>query len=288
MRALVLGAQGQVGRALLAQAPDGCLVEAADRTVIDLGGGPEAIERALDKARPDVVINAAAYTAVDAAETDAEAARRVNGDGVGHLARATSARGVRLLHISTDFVFDGAAGRPYTPDDAPRPLNVYGETKLDGERQAIAAAPDTLVVRTSWVYAVDGKNFLRTMLRLMAERDTVRVVSDQIGTPTSATSLARALWALAPTALRGVHHFTDAGVASWYDFAQAIAEEGHARGLLARLPTVTPILTTDFPTPARRPSYSVLDKTSAWTALGHPAAHWRHELRSAIHEMEMA
>jgi dTDP-4-dehydrorhamnose reductase len=188
--------------------------------------------------------------------------------------------------VSTDFVFDGAQNRAYRPDDPTGPLGVYGASKLAGEAAVLEAAPDALILRTSWVYSPHGGNFLKTMLRLMAERGAVRVVADQIGTPTSATTLADALWRLALAGAAGVHHFTDAGVASWYDFAQAIGEEGARAGRLRAEPIVTPIATAEYPTAAHRPAFSVLDKTSAWAILGGPGAHWRAALREVVGRLE--
>ena len=195
----------------------------------------------------------------------------------------------RLIQISTDFVFDGAASTPYLPDAATNPLGVYGRTKLEGETFARGAALSS-VIRTAWVYAAEGSNFVHTMLRLMGSRDEVRVVADQIGTPTHAAGLARAIWALVTVegsgGLRGhkLLHWTDAGVASWYDFAVAIQEEALALGLLERAVPVVSIATQDYPTPARRPAYSVLDKSATWAITG-PARHWRVELRECLAEI---
>jgi len=219
---------------------------------------------------------------VDKAQSEAGEAARINGEGPGYLAAAAAAIGARFIHVSTDFVFDGASGVPYAPDHPAAPLGVYGATKLAGERAVQAAYPGALIVRTAWVYGDTGHNFVRTMLRLMAERDEVRVVADQIGTPTYATGLARALWALDAAGARGVHHWTDSGAASWYDFAVAIQEEAHAIGLLKRTVPVVPIATCDYPTPARRPSYSILDKSAAVALVGAPAPHWRVHLREML------
>ena len=192
------------------------------------------------------------------------------------------ARGIRLVHISTDFVFDGTLGRPYRPDDAPNPLGVYGATKLAGEQAVTTADPSALIVRTAWVHGPTGANFVATMLRLMAERERLGIVADQIGTPTHADGLADALWRLAAGDARGIVHHTDAGVASWYDFAVAIREEALALGLLDRAAEVMPIATADYPTPARRPGIAVLDKTSGWAAAGIAPLHWRDGLRRAL------
>jgi dTDP-4-dehydrorhamnose reductase len=189
------------------------------------------------------------------------------------------------VHISTDFVFNGASGTPYRPGDAADPQSVYGATKLQGEQAATEADPHALIVRTAWVHAATGANFVRTMLRLMADRDRLTIVSDQVGTPTYAPSLARGLWSLAKADASGIHHFTDAGVASWYDFAVAIHEEAAGLGLLQRPVDIVPIPSTNYPTPARRPAFSVLDKSATWSALGGPAPHWRVNLRACLEEI---
>jgi dTDP-4-dehydrorhamnose reductase len=235
---------------------------------------------------PDVILNAAAYTAVDRAESEPELAHRVNGAGPRHLALAAREAGARLIHISTDFVFDGQAGVPYRPDAPTNPLGVYGLTKREGEKAVLETLPEhSVILRTAWVYASWSHNFLRTMLRIMDAKGSVRVVADQIGTPTSARSLAETLWKLVEMPqVVGLHHWTDAGVASWYDFAVAIAEEAaHLRLLPANI-TVTPIATHEYPTPARRPSYSVLDTTSLVT-LGIVPLHWRKRLRAVLGEL---
>jgi dTDP-4-dehydrorhamnose reductase len=235
---------------------------------------------------PDVIINAAAYTAVDRAESEPELARRVNADGPRHLAAAARAQGARFIHLSTDFVFDGAASVPYRPEAATNPLSVYGVTKLAGERAVIEELPErSVVLRTAWVYAAEGSNFVRTMLRVMKASGSVRVVADQVGTPTSARSLAETLWQIVGMPeINGIHHWTDAGVASWYDFAVAIAEEGVRLGLVGDGISVAPITTQEYPTPARRPSYSVLDKTTL-TSRGIAQLHWRKRLCSVLGEI---
>ena len=284
-RALVLGAGGQLGTELRRTAPPEWDVVYCTRAEADLAA-PESVARAIDTARPTVVINAAAYTAVDQAEREPAAARAVNATGVAALATHVRDAGARLVHVSTDFVFDGAGSRPYTPHDPAEPAGVYGATKREGEEAVLATLEESAtVLRTAWLYASHGRNFALTMLRLMRERDEVRVVADQVGTPTWARPLADACWRAASShVVHGVHHWTDAGVASWYDFAVAIQEEALALGLLDRVAAVRPIRTSDFPTPARRPSYSVLDKTATWAVLG-PAAHWRVALRSMLGEM---
>ncbi|GAA0569630.1 dTDP-4-dehydrorhamnose reductase [Rhizomicrobium electricum] len=279
MKALIIGANGQLGRGLAAAVPEGAEAVAPPEAECNLTD-PDQVQGWLDRVRPDVVFNAAAYTAVDAAEQDEAAAERVNAAAVGALAEAAVRVGACLVHVSTDFVFDGVLGRPYAPDDAPNPLSVYGRTKLAGERLALTH-PRNLVVRTAWVYDETGRNFVRTMLRLMAERDRLAVVADQIGTPTYARDLAAALWALAGQGASGVFHFTNEGVASWYDFAVAIREEGLAAGALKKAAMVVPIGTKDYPTPARRPAFSVLDKSKSHAAIG-VGRHWREALREMM------
>jgi dTDP-4-dehydrorhamnose reductase len=286
VRVLVTGAGGQVGRALTSQAPTGIDVLGWGHKDLDIADAG-AVNDAVRRHTPDVIINAAAYTAVDRAESEQDLARKINVDGARHLAAAARARGARLIHISTDFVFDGTASVPYKADAATNPLSVYGVTKRDGERAVLAEQPErSVVLRTAWVYAAEGNNFVRTMLRVMKANGSVRVVADQVGTPTAARSLAEAIWKIvAQPEIEGIHHWTDAGVASWYDFAVAIAEEGAELGLVGRDVTVTPIATHEYPTPARRPSYSVLDKASL-TSKGFTPIHWRKHLREVLKEMK--
>jgi dTDP-4-dehydrorhamnose reductase len=281
LKAIILGAGGQVGKALAETAPAGVTVMSWDRSNLDLRNLSVLRERIME-AQPDLIFNAAAYTAVDLAEREVELAQRVNGEAPGAIAQAAVRVGAKLVHISTDFVFDGLASTPRTPSDPVGPLSVYGKSKLAGEISVQTDAPDSLIVRTAWVYDPTGRNFVNTMLRLMRERDRISVVADQIGTPTYAPSLAQALWLLAHKGLKGILHYTDAGTASWYDFAVAIAEEGYAAGLLNSPLLVAPIGTRDYPTPAPRPMFSVLDKTATYDILGGPAPHWRVNLRSNI------
>jgi dTDP-4-dehydrorhamnose reductase len=281
MKVLIVGGKGQLGRGLAATAPAEADIVSHDIDTLDIGDAA-ALRACVSEVKPAILFNAAAYTAVDKAESEEALALVVNGTAVGTLAEAARSVGARFVHVSTDFVFDGTSGIPYRPDAAPNPVSAYGRTKLAGEQ---AAGPDALVVRTAWVYAPTGGNFVRTMLRLMSERPEVRVVADQIGTPTYAPDLARALWMLAGRGVTGIHHYTDAGAASWYDFAVAIQEEALAIGLLDTAVPVIPIATSDYPTPARRPHYSVLDKTSAYAALGGPAPHWRSNLRMMLREI---
>ena len=283
MKALVTGAGGQLGRALVARAPQGVELVAAGSGELDISDRM-AVLAFVGRERPDLILNAAAYTAVDLAESDAGRAEAVNGAGVANLVAAAEAAGARVAHVSTDFVFDGSASRPYAPEAPTAPLGVYGATKLAGERHL---RPADLCVRTAWVYAAEGRNFVRTMLRLMAERAELGVVADQIGSPTNADDLADALWRLALEGHAGMFHFTGSGIASWYDFAVAIRDEGVASGLLAGTAArIDPIATEDYPTPARRPAFSVLDTRKTASALGAAAPHWRHSLIKVLEQIK--
>jgi len=280
VKVLVTGAGGQVGRALLASAPPGWRCIGLDRAALDLAD--EAAVRSLVGAhRPDVVVNAGAYTAVDAAEADELQASAINARAPGVLGHVLAGWGGRLVQLSTDFVFDGMSSAPYRPDARRNPLSAYGRTKAEGEDMA---GPQALVVRTSWVHAAGGGNFVRTMLRLMRDGCPVRVVADQIGAPTWATGLAETLWALVETDATGIFHHRDAGVASWYDLAVAVQEEALAIGLLQSEVPVLPIATADYPTSARRPAFSVLDDSATRAFLGDRPAHWRVNLRRMLLE----
>jgi dTDP-4-dehydrorhamnose reductase len=288
MRVLLLGGGGQVARAVAGCVPAGHSVILKTRQDLDIAD-EAAVMSALTGSGADWIVNGAAYTAVDLAETEADQARKINETAVGVLARSAARAGCRLLHLSTDFVFDGQSNRAYLPTDPPHPLGVYGASKLGGERQALEQGGDAIVLRTAWVYASTGRNFALTMLRLMRERPEVRVVCDQIGTPSWATGIARAIWGLMDrSAPAGIYHWTDLGVASWYDFALAIQEEALARGLIPRAVPVIPIATAAYPTPARRPAFSVLNSDSTRSLLSVPGQHWRHNLRMMLDELRTA
>lgn len=286
MRVLITGASGQLGHELVAAAPERMHVCAFGRDDLDITDTAAIAER-FEAAAPDVVINAAAFTAVDRAEHERARAFAVNENGATNIAAAAALRDARLIHVSTDFVFDGRQATPYSPADPPNPLGVYGESKLAGETGVLRELGQrALIVRTAWVYSGHGHNFVNTMLRLMREKDELRVVCDQIGTPTWAGGLARTLWAAVESDASGVLHWSDAGVASWYDFAVAIQEEGLAAGLLDRAIPIFPIRTAEYPTPARRPACAVLDKGAAMVALGQRPEHWRVALREALQELQ--
>ncbi len=241
------------------------------------------VAHCLTKEAPHLVINAAAYTAVDKAESEPAAAHRGNAEGPGTLAQACAQQGIRFIHISTDFVFDGTSSQPYRPDAATAPLGEYGRSKRAGELTVQRAQPEALILRTGWVYSRFGGNFVKTMLRLMGERDELSVVTDQVGTPTWAHGLAAAVWAAAARPqLSGIYHWSDAGVCSWYDFAVAIHEEALLLGLLSRPIKIRPIPAAQYPTPAQRPAYSVLDKSNSWRDFALEGVHWRQQLRAML------
>lgn len=286
MKVLIAGAGGQLGQALCRTAPADVVLEARSSAQLDITD-LEEVSSIVRQLRPDVIINAAAYTAVDRAEADREHAFAVNARGPAHLAQAAAGCGARLLQVSTDYVFDGDNARPYRPLDACHPLGSYGASKRAGEEAVMAAAGRWVIVRTSWLYAETGNNFVRTMLRLMQERDALAVVADQIGSPTWARTLAQALWGIvAAPALHGLYHWADLGVASWYDFAVAIQEEAVARGLLQRTIPIRPLRSEEYPTAARRPAYSVLDTADLRHGLNLPGIHWREALRAMLKETE--
>jgi dTDP-4-dehydrorhamnose reductase len=286
VKVLITGAGGQAGRELCRTAPAQVELLGLDRKRLDIGDGA-AVERMIRAERPGLIINAAAYTAVDQAESEREQAFAINATGAANLAAAATANKTRLLHISTDFVFDGAQSSPYRPADQTKPLSVYGASKRAGELAVLENCPGALIVRTGWLYSAHGHNFVKTMLRLLGEREQLTVIADQVGTPTWTGSLAAAIWAAAARPeLHGIYHWSDAGVASWYDFAQAIQEEGLHLGLLTRAIPITPITTADYPTPARRPAYSVLDKTTAWRDFAITSQHWRVALRKMLKELQ--
>lgn len=285
MKVLLTGAGGQLGRMLCTTVPAGVQLDARTSAQLDVSDLVE-VSRVVASVRPDVIINAAAYTAVDRAEQAPQHAHAVNARGPAHLAQAATQCGARLIQVSTDYVFDGTSSRPYRPLDACHPLGVYGASKRAGEEAVLSLASQGLIVRTSWLYAAAGNNFVHTMLRLMAERDELGVVADQVGCPTWAGTLSQALWmAVQHAGLHGLYHWADQGVASWYDFAVAIQEEAMALGLLTKLVPIHPLRSEEYPTPARRPAYSVLDTLDAQRDFGVAGVHWRAALRTMLKEV---
>lgn len=271
-----------------------------DSKKLDITNANAVAER-ISSFKPDFVINAAAYTAVDKAESDSDAAYKVNQQGAKNLALACKEIGAKLIHVSTDFVFDATKNTPYQPADPTNPLGVYGASKLAGE-EAVAEVlgSDVSIIRTAWVYSTHGNNFVKTMLRLMAEKEQLGVVEDQVGTPTNAKNLAKAIWQLVEkehadslsastninaNANANIYHWTDLGTASWYDFAVAIQELGLANGLLQKPIAVNPIKASQYPTPAKRPAYSVLDTSALREKLNVTGEHWRTALNSMLKEL---
>ncbi len=280
MRVLITGANGQLGSALQRTAPAWADVDAIDVEDCDLTDGPMLTARLVVEA-PDVILNAAAYTAVDRAESEEAIARAINTDAVAVMVEQMASTGGKVVHVSTDYVFDGTSPVAYRPEDARNPQSAYGRTKAEGEDRL---RPEDLLVRTAWVYAAGAANFVRTMIQLMNERGELGVVADQVGSPTWATGLATTLWRLVEKQAVGTFHHSDEGAISWYDFAVAIAEEAHALGLVAKIPVIRPIATADYPTPARRPAFSLLDCSKTRATLGDTRIPWRDNLRRMLEE----
>lgn len=286
MKILLFGANGQVGTELRRSlAPLGQVVATTRSGNLDDGSAceradfdqPDSLPSIIERIAPDIVVNAAAYTAVDRAEDDAEAAFRANAGAARTIAEACAARGALLVHYSTDYVFDGTATRPYREDDPTSPLGVYGASKLAGEQAIQASGARYLIFRTAWVYAAHGKNFLLTMLRLARERDELRVVADQVGTPTSAALVADTTAAALArdVGTSGLWHLTAAGSTSWHGFAEAILQQACERGLIPRIPSVVPIAGREFPTRTRRPAWSVLETAKLEREFGITLPDWR-------------
>lgn len=279
MKILITGANGQLGLTLQQLAPPEHEIVPLTSNQLDITNRNSVLDT-IREIRPDIIINTAAYTAVDKAESEPDIAMAVNAHGPENLAIAAQKTGCRLIHISTDFVFDGKKCHPYTPEDEPNPLNVYGETKLAGEQAIGRILGETaLIIRTAWVHSPHGHNFVKTMVRLMHEHEEIRVVDDQLGTPTSTQNLANALYSfIRHEEAYGIYHWTDSGSASWYDFAIAIHNELR-RHIELPCKTVIPIATREYPTPAKRPSFSILDKSSSIILLGYHPEHWSSNIR---------
>ncbi|TCS41954.1 dTDP-4-dehydrorhamnose reductase [Reinekea marinisedimentorum] len=287
MKVVVTGKGGQLAWELSQTNP--AFVELYSLGIEDLDiTDAHATADTIQRIQPEVVINTAAYTAVDKAEADVQNAYAVNRDGARNIAEACRQTGARLLHVSTDFVFDGTQTIPYTAESKPNPVSVYGASKLAGDIAVAKLLPESsLIVRTAWVYSANGNNFVKTMLRLMREKPELGIVYDQVGTPTWAKGLAQWLWAIAvKPELNGLYNWTDAGVASWYDFAIAIQELAVEKGLLSSAIPIKPIPASDYPTPAKRPHYSVLDKAPAELASGLATIHWRKQLSFMLDDVK--
>ncbi|HHJ4328211.1 TPA: dTDP-4-dehydrorhamnose reductase [Klebsiella pneumoniae] len=284
---LVTGANGQVGHELMQHAPDALKVIGLDSSELDITDAL-AVEQCIARLKPAVIINAAAYTAVDKAESEPERAYAVNRDGVAHLANSAQQHGACLLHLSTDYVFSGESERPYREDDPTGPINTYGASKLAGEQELQARCARHIIVRTSWVFGRHGNNFVKTMLRLAKERDEINVVADQIGCPTSASSIAELLWSLTQRYLNegqlpwGVYHFSNQPACSWYEFALEIFRQAQQAGTLERIPKINPIPSSAYPTPAKRPRSSALGSKSIYGKTTIKETQWNHELTKIL------
>jgi dTDP-4-dehydrorhamnose reductase len=282
MRSMITGAGGMTGAELVRQARrKGWKCEGYTKSDLDITDS-FAVQAAIESTRPDIVVNAAAFTAVDAAESAREEAMRVNAEGAGNLARAAKSLGATIVHISTDYVFDGRASRPYLPSDPVNPVNAYGKTKLAGEKAVRAEGDKHLIVRTSWVYGHEGRNFVRAMLRAADDKRELRIVNDQQGCPTSAADLAGALLDAAEAvhkspSLAGTYHFSNSGITTWYEFAKAIFD---IRG--GEIPRMRPISSAEYPTAARRPAWSVLDTTAFESTFDITPRPWREALADTM------
>lgn len=285
MKILITGANGQLGNEIRELAPEYPQFDFryTDIAELDITNAAE-VDAYFGLHRPEAIINCAAYTAVDKAETDAETAFLVNATAAGNLARAAHANGCFVVHVSTDYVYDGRNYRPYTETDAVNPVSVYGKSKLAGEDQVLQSGARAIVIRTSWLYSAFGNNFVKTMIKYGRERDALNVVFDQAGTPTYAHDLAKAILDLLPQAIAsgntGIFHYSNEGVTSWYDFAKAIHE------LAGISCSVSPIATKDYPTPAQRPFFSVLDKSLIRKSFAIEIPYWRDSLKDCIKRME--
>ncbi len=282
-RILLIGINGQVGQELKQTlAPLGEII-GLGRQQLDLSQS-EKIPQAISEIKPEIIVNAAAYTAVDKAESETELANIINGIAPEIMALEAEKIGAKLVHISTDYVFNGEKNTPYLEEDPTNPLSIYGKTKLAGEERIQKNCHQYIILRTAWVYGNYGKgNFVKTMLRLAKEREQLRVVVDQIGSPTWAKNIAETITNLLKNeATNGIYHFTNSGVASWYDFAIAIFEEAKQRGIPLKIKEVAPITTAEYPTPAHRPKYSVLSNKKVTEIAGKYAPHWRESLREML------
>lgn len=293
MRVLITGAHGQVGQELLLAAPQHWQVQGFGSSELDISDAQQVL--ALTQSlQPQLIINAAAYTAVDMAESDSQHAHAVNHLGAENLAKAAQQLNCPLLHISTDYVFSGAHTQAYTEQDTPAPSSVYGNSKWLGEQAINTFCAQHIILRTSWVFGAHGNNFVKTMLRLGQDRDALSIVSDQVGGPTSARSIAQALWQIAEqfqssgTCAWGTYHFSGTPTCSWYEFAQEIFTQATALKLIEKSPALSPINTTEYPTPAQRPAYSVLDNTKILQQLNIVQSDWKSELQQMLSALKDA
>ena len=287
MRALVTGAGGQLGVELLRTAPAGIQATGLKHSECDISD-QSAVDAAMAKIRPDIVINAAAYNRVDDAERESKTAYSINAIGPGSLARAVERSGGRIIHVSTDYVFDGESNKPYRPTDAPHPLNIYGKSKLAGEEEVARAAADHLVIRTSWLFSAHGRNFLQIVFASLQAGRPVRAINDQTSVPTSCRGLAEVIWLCAePDGPRGVEHWVDAETATRFDFATAIQQKAVERGLVRPGAPIEGVPAAQFSSAATRPRYSVLDASQLSNRLGKKQRSWRDSLDEIFDEIAL-
>ena len=285
MKILLFGSGGQLGWELQRTCPSHIQLKSFAYPDVDFSN-VKGLEDCIEKSDARWIINAAAYTAVDKAEKEEHKADQINHLAVAQIAETARNTHKKVVQISTDFIFDGTSSTPLGPDSPANPLSVYGKTKLAGENAVKQILQqDCVVIRTAWLYSSHGNNFVKTMLKLMHDRNDISVVDDQIGTPTWANGLAHCVWWAIDQDLSGIHHWTDAGVASWYDFAVAIQEIGLELKLLDKQIPISPISWGQYPTPAKRPAFSVLDKTSIWQGLKITPVHWRAQLKKMLTEL---
>lgn len=283
-RIILLGAKGQLGNQLQQSVPASTTLFAFTSKELDIRDAL-AQKKLFQELAPTTIINAAAYTLVDKAESEKQQAYAVNSEALGTLAESCPSS-CRIIHFSTDFVFDGSKSTPWRPGDPTSPLSVYGASKLAGEQKLLALRPDSLIIRTSWLYSAHGKNFMTTMLKLMAEREELGIVNDQFGTPTSVNSLAETLWLfVANRTLQGIYHWSDQGEASWHDFACEIQNQAFELGLLKRKIPLHAIGTEGYPSPAKRPVYSVLDKSDTYKAISFSGIAWQASLKEVLRQL---
>ena len=291
VKVLITGAAGQVGSEMVKLAPDGFDVVGYNSSELDITNALQVQQLVAEQA-PTLIINAAAYTAVDKAESDAERAYAVNETGVKNLAEAALALGIPVFHISTDYVFDGTATAPYKETDPTNPQSIYGASKLAGEKLLAKTLNKHIILRTSWVFGAVGNNFVKTMLRLGKERDELAVVADQHGCPTSAASIANVLWQLAQKYVAdnelpwGIYHFSNSPATTWHGFASEIFKQAVEAGVLEKAPVLNPIKTSDYPTPAKRPAWSVLDCSALVNLLGSAVPDWQQELSAVLKQLK--
>ena len=285
MKVLVTGKSGQVGHDVCKSAPKDVEVVAFNHQQLDITSQNDIKEK-IESEKPDLIINCAAYTAVDKAESERETAYNINAIAAGNLAELASQNAIRLIHLSTDFVFDGKKSSPYQPEDDRNPISAYGKSKSQGETLVQENNPDaSIILRASWIYSLTGRNFVKTMMELFNTQDEIRVVSDQVGAPTYSKNLALTIWSLVKSDIRtGIYHWSDNGVASWYDLALATYDLCHDIGLTNRDINFVPVSTDQYPTAAKRPSYSLLDISKTQKVWGVKSEYWRTALKKMLVE----